>query len=314
MSAPATPRTFRHEALFYRGEDEYLAGTVPFIREGVQAGEPVLVAVDPVKAEIIKGELNGEAECVQFADMPELGHNPARIIPAWREFVADHLSEDAPVRGIGEPIWPAREGEVLKECVRHEWLLNLAFAGSPAWQLLCPYDAEALDGSVLDAACTTHPYLVDRGTCRSSPNYRDPLFDPDPFNEPLPPPAGEVTQLEFTMDDLPQVRSLIAREAAEAGLDRNGVGDLLVAANEVATNSIRYAGGHGTLSLWREVDHLLCEVRDTGVLRDPLVGRERPAPEWVRGRGLWIANQFCDLVQIRSTPDGNVVRLHMSLR
>jgi hypothetical protein len=50
------------------------------------------------------------------------------------------------------------------------------------------------------------------------------------------------------------------------------------------------------------------------VLEDPLVGRERPAPEWITGRGLWMANQLCDLVQIRSLPDGNVVRLQMNLR
>ena len=36
---------FRHEALFYSGDDEFLAGTVPFVLEGVETGEPVLVVV-----------------------------------------------------------------------------------------------------------------------------------------------------------------------------------------------------------------------------------------------------------------------------
>jgi anti-sigma regulatory factor (Ser/Thr protein kinase) len=313
MDAPSKPDTFRHEALFYRGDAEFLAGTVSFIRDAVTANEPVLVAVQPAKAEKIRAELNGEGEGVRFVDMPRLGHNPARIIPAWRDFVAEHLSQGSPVRGIGEPIWPGRSGEELAECQRHEWLLNLAFAGAPAWWLLCPYDADALAPSVLDAACRTHPYVADRGNTITSPLYSDPLTDPDPFNDPLPPPAEDPDQLMFTRDELPDVRGLISRHAAEAGLDEPRAGDLLVAVNEVATNSVRYAHGHGTLSIWREAGRLLCEVRDRGVLRDPLVGRERPMPSWARGRGLWLANQFCDLVQIRSEPEGNVVRLHMSL-
>src|SRR4051812_31163371 len=311
MSSASKPQTFRHEALFYRGQDEFLAGTVPFIRDAVTANEPVLVAVHPDKAERIRGELNGEAEAVRFVDMPTLGHNPARIIPAWREFVAQHLSVDSPVRGIGEPIWPGRSAEELTKCQRHEWLLNLAFAGSPAWWLLCPYDADALEADVLEAACATHPHLAHKGNTSTSGLYRDPLTDEDPFNEPLPPPAGDPAQLAFTRDDLPAIRRLISQHAAKAGLDELRTGDLLVAVNEVATNSVRYADGRGTVSVWRENGRVLCEVRDGGVLEDPLVGRERPSPSWARGRGLWLANQFCDLVQIRSTGDGNVVRLHM---
>jgi hypothetical protein len=36
-------------------------------------------------------------------------------------------------------------------------------------------------------------------------------------------------------------------------------------------------------------------------------------PEQLHGRGLWVVNQVCDLVQIRSSNAGNVVRLHMRL-
>jgi anti-sigma regulatory factor (Ser/Thr protein kinase) len=313
LQAPPDPATFRHEALFYRGEEEFLAGTVPFIRDAVTANEPVLVAVHPAKAEWIRAELNGDAEAVQFVDMPKLGHNPARIIPAWRDFVAGHLSDGSPVRGIGEPIWPGRGGEELVECGRHEWLLNLAFAGSPAWWLLCPYDAERLDPSVLETACLTHPYVADDGNSRTSLSYRDPLTDPDPFNAPLPPQPDDAEELEFTGDDLARMRQLIERRATDAGVEEQGVGDLMVAVNEVATNSLRYAGERGRFSIWRDEDRLLCEVRDRGVLKDPLAGRERPLPSWARGRGLWLANQFCDLVQIRSDSAGNVVRLHMSL-
>jgi anti-sigma regulatory factor (Ser/Thr protein kinase) len=312
-AAAAHKSTFRHEALLYRNEDEFLAGTVPFVRDAVAAGEPVLVALSADKAERIEAELNGEAEGVQFADMPSLGRNPACIIPAWRDFVADHLAEGRPMRGIGEPIWPERSAAEVVECQRHEWLLNLAFADAPSWWLLCPYDAQRLAPEVLAAAHMTHPHIADHGCTYGSDAYRDPRVTGDPFALPLPPPAEEPERLVFTLDELPLIRLLVSRLAAEAGLDDARTGDLLIAVNEVATNSVRHAGGRGAISLWREGDLLLCEVRDGGVLEDPLAGRERPPSSWTEGRGLWIANQLCDLAQIRSFAEGNVVRLHMSV-
>lgn len=78
---------FRHEALLYAGDDGFLQGTVPFIQEGISLGEVVLVVVDARKIALLSVELDGAAKDVVFADMAEVGRNPARIIPVWREFV-----------------------------------------------------------------------------------------------------------------------------------------------------------------------------------------------------------------------------------
>ena len=67
------------------------------------------------------------------------------------------------------------------------------------------------------------------------------------------------------------------------------------------------------LRLWRDDEFLYAEVSDGGRIDRPLAGRERPSREHESGRGLWIANQLCELVQVRSFPDGNAVRLHMRL-
>jgi hypothetical protein len=53
-----------------------------------------------------------------------------------------------------------------------------------------------------------------------------------------------------------------------------------------------------------------CEVRDAGRLDAPLAGRLPPTGD-SGGWGLWLANQLCDLVQLRSYPAGGAVRLHM---
>jgi hypothetical protein len=52
-------------------------------------------------------------------------------------------------------------------------------------------------------------------------------------------------------------------------------------------------------------------VRDRGWIRDPLAGRVAPRENKATGRGLWLVNQLCDLVQLRSSPAGTTLRLHI---
>jgi hypothetical protein len=54
---------------------------------------------------------------------------------------------------------------------------------------------------------------------------------------------------------------------------------------------------------------MICEVRDRGYIRDDLVGRRRPPADQERGRGIWLANQVSDLLQIRTAPSGTRVRI-----
>jgi anti-sigma regulatory factor (Ser/Thr protein kinase) len=104
----------------------------------------------------------------------------------------------------------------------------------------------------------------------------------------------------------------VGRYARAAGLARERTSDLVLATSEAATNSVLHGGGGGTLAIWEEPDALVCEVRDRGQIEDPLVGRARPAPDAPAGRGLWLLNQLCDLVELRSPPDGCVVRFRMA--
>ena len=88
----------------------------------------------------------------------------------------------------------------------------------------------------------------------------------------------------------------------------------MLGVHEVAANSVRHGPGHGELSLWQRSDRLIAQVRDPGGIDDPLVGRIEPAVAALTGRGLWLANRLFDLVQIRSTHAGAVVRMHFVLR
>jgi anti-sigma regulatory factor (Ser/Thr protein kinase) len=302
-------RGFRHEALFYSGEESFLAGTLPFIREAVAAGEPIMVAVSPSKIELLKSRLNGSADVVTFADMYELGRNPALIIPAWQDFVAQNTAGGRRVHGIGEPIWAERSAAELVECRHHESLLNLAFDGGPDWRLLCPYDTDALEPSVLEGAEQNHRLIAERGSERPSHAYREPEATHAPFVGPLPPPPVAPDEFAFASPaDLEPARQFVAEQAAGEGADPRRADGLVLAVDEVVTNTLRHGGGRGLLRVWSEDGDLVCEVSDSGTISDRLVGRVRPLLDQPNGRGLWIANHFCDLVQIRSSDAGTVVR------
>jgi anti-sigma regulatory factor (Ser/Thr protein kinase) len=311
LSNPVLTDTFRHEALLYAGENGLVDGLLPFLLEGIEAGEPALVVLDADKIAHLKAALGDHAEQVQFADMAEVGANPGLIIQAWRDFVDAHPGRR--LRGVGEPIWAARSDAELAECHRHEALLNVAFANRRGFWLVCPYDVGSLDPMDVERACFTHPHVFEGGTEVDRGDYPGLDAHAAPFAEPLPSPVAEPARLEFDADSLAVVRRVVAGRAASAGLDSSRIEDLQLAVSEVAGNSVRYGGGTGVLELWQDGDALLCEVRDAGRIEAPLVGRERPATGQVGGYGLWLANQLCDLVQVRSFPDGSSVRLHMRL-
>jgi anti-sigma regulatory factor (Ser/Thr protein kinase) len=105
----------------------------------------------------------------------------------------------------------------------------------------------------------------------------------------------------------------VAQAGSEVSLEPSRTEDLVLAVSELATNSLLHGGGTGTLRTWRQEDTFLCEVHDSGHIVEPLAGRNPPPPMQPSGRGLWVVNHLCDLVQIRSTSTGTVVRVHMRL-
>jgi anti-sigma regulatory factor (Ser/Thr protein kinase) len=315
MSVPALADPtagFHHEALLYSGEQEFVAPALAFIEDGTAQGEEVLVAVSEQKIDLLRAALGRTASTVQFADMADVGRNPATIIPVWSEFVGEAAHSGRGCRGIGEPVWPERDDAALVECRHHEGLLNVAFDGGFGWRLLCPYDTKTLGASAVADACATHPFVADRGTSRRNTDYETDGGWPG-YAQLLPPPSSPPREVPFGSGSLREVRAAVGSFARHHGLGSPRRSDLVIAVNELVANSIRHGGGAGVLRLWRDDDELLCEVVDWGSISDPLVGRRQPTPEQIGGRGLWIVNHLCDLVQVRSHAGRSVVRLHMSL-
>ena len=301
---------FHHEAVLYADSDEYVAGTVPEVRDALAADGVVLAAVGADKRRLLQDALGSDGDAVRFVDMQELGRNPACIIPAWRDFLVS--AGPGPILGIGEPVWPGRSDAELVECSRHEALLNMAFDGGRPWRLLCPYDTAALPENVLADARRNHPHVARAGVSAHSHTYpgAQALLARE---DALPEPERRPAELRFGRADLVLVRQFVAARAHAAGCTGRRLNGLVLAVHELATNSMRHASGGGLLRAWQTDAAFYCEVRDDGRISDPLTGRARPPELLSSGRGLWIVNHLCDLVQVRSSPAGTVVRVQMAL-
>jgi anti-sigma regulatory factor (Ser/Thr protein kinase) len=299
--------SLEHEALLYASLDDFLDGTTAFVREGLERGDRVMVAVPEPRLSALRHALADADGDVGYLDMAEVGRNPGRIIPAVREELA--AAPDRRLRWIGEPVWPGRRACEAVEGERHEALLNVAFGDAPI-SILCPYDASRLDAGILAGAHRTHPVLCVAGHRRASRLYGDPHEVATASDHPLAPAPAEAATRAIDAD-LSSLRAFIALHARDAGLTGRALDDLLLAANEGAANTLLH-GADGILRVWPDAHGVICEVVDRGVIDDPLVGRQLPDTSQIGGRGLWLAHQLCDLVELRSGPGGTTLRLHMS--
>ena len=114
--------------------------------------------------------------------------------------------------------------------------------------------------------------------------------------------------------DLARVRRLLADTCADIDLPADRIELFTIALSEVATNAVLHGNGSATVTITGGDTALTVEVRDRGT---GLATRPRPArpdPAQINGRGLWLAEQLCDQVDITSSASGTTVRLTMRLK
>jgi CheY-like chemotaxis protein len=174
LAIPPDDGRCAHEALVYSTMEEFLAGTVPFVREGLDAGHPVLVATKPANLRMLREALDTDAGRVDFVDSADWYRNPPATLEAYDRYVRGQLKRGARhVRIIGEPVWPSASARAVDAWKRYEAGINVAFASFPAW-VICPYDAGELPDGILADAERTHPALRSGQVTRPSPRYADP--------------------------------------------------------------------------------------------------------------------------------------------
>jgi anti-sigma regulatory factor (Ser/Thr protein kinase) len=268
----------------------------------VQASAPMLT--------LLTSTLGPASRWVHLVNAADLGTNPARCTAVWLEFADGTAADGLPARGLIVHGWPRHRPAVLAEQQVAEAMLSVVVApDTPLW-LRCAYDLDRIDPTTLAQVGCSHPVLVQGSIYRGSRRYAGLAHFEGLYEQHLPAPPAAAHRLSFAHTaDLAIVRETVRRHAAAVALGRDAVSNLTLAVHEVALNALTHGRGPGELAYWREAGGFVCEVRDGGHLSDPLAGRRHPLPDLNHGRGLWLANQMCDLVQIRSGRWGTAIRI-----
>ncbi len=299
----------RHVALRCPGAGEMTESVLRFARDGVQAGEAVLIASAGPVLHRLRLQLGSYGGQVSWTGMPSSGTNPSRIIAAIRAFADEHPSQH--IRCVQEPAWHLLRPAHRREAIRQEALVNLALAGTRA-VVLCAFDSQ-LGGTDVASMQRTHPLLARDGRWEPSASFAaDPAVPPE-CDEPLPLPPAPAAALTYRADQA-RVREFTAEQARRAGLPDERITDLVIAVGELAGNTLAHTSGPGTLWVWAADGELLCQVSDSGHITDPLAGSFLPGLATPGGgRGLWVMHQLCDLAEVRTGPAGTTIRIHMRL-
>jgi anti-sigma regulatory factor (Ser/Thr protein kinase) len=300
-----TPETtaFRHSAYVYEEEDEYLARSVAFLRDGLEAGEASIFAQTRDRIAMVRDALGPDAERVTFVNIGSTYTRPARAVAAYYRTFLAHLHGAPSVRALAE-FQPGPPGDDWDRWIGYEAITNLAYAHLPVW-VVCTYNANRLPDKVVDGAFSTHADVLGDGSTEND-HFEDPRalvrrLTPEP--EPL---AG--LRSYAPGDDLEAFRTQLARELTAEDVPEARALEMLVAGTEIAANAVRHGDGIEEIRLGRADGRFVCEVVDRGSgFDDPIAGYL--APREGIGTGLWVARQVAWRLEFFHSPRGFTVRI-----
>ncbi|MGK5547941.1 anti-sigma factor RsbA family regulatory protein [Streptomyces sp. URMC 127] len=266
---------FVHHACLYASDAEFLAMAVPFVRDGLAAGEPVLAATTPANIELLREALGESAHHLDTAETAYFGRRPVDRVSAFLRYHERRTRPGRRTRVIAEPLWAGRSARQIAEWKRMESGLNVLLAGLPLW-MVCPYDTRVVPGDVAEAAVATHPVRLDGRRQAPCASYTDPaVYAAGVTAEGLaaascaPPRALRAGPT----GDAAVLRRAARERAAAAGLTGDRLSLAELAAHEAAAYLLAREGALVTLCAWEEPGAVVCELRR----REPGDGRGEPA-------------------------------------
>lgn len=309
MSAPAATV---HRAVPYTDPGHHAAALSPALRTALERNEHAIAVVDgDCRAELDR--VLGPDAGVEFR-APEQMHAapPFTVATRWAR-AARRATERAGTRltAVGQRM-DELPGHDTGYWVRLDVALSRVLAGLPV-TMLCSFRD---DEGARELAGTTHDALLLDGAEVPSTNRRDdrallaehPQAPPADLGRPL-------FEMDIELPGLSGLRRRVHTEAVLSGLGPSRAADLVLAVNEIATNGVEHGSGLPRLRMWRAPEGLVGEVSDAGRTRLAFPGMLAPPPAGARGRGLWLASELTDSLQVWTAdddpgcPDGTVVRV-----
>lgn len=294
----------RHRLLAHAGMAEFLDQAVPFLRDGLAAGDRVLVISDAATDAALRPHLPATGD-IDLIEAHVWYQTPGHAMATAHEYLRQH----EPGRGLrilGQPQWAGRTAAEMAEWACYESAFNLAFADLPV-QVVCPYDTSSVPGQAMRDAPRTHPEVAGGG---ASGGYVDPCaFVPRGAPRLRPAPESAATA-RFQGRDLASVTRFVTRQAFDAGVFGSHARTLAVAAHEAVRDLAPQLTDHGTVRVWAEPHDLVCEITVQDAASACIAGYLPPHLRDGDDRGLWLARQLCRLVHVRpAAGGGTVVRL-----
>jgi anti-sigma regulatory factor (Ser/Thr protein kinase) len=313
-AAPVTGRPgLVHELFLYTGSTEMLEFVTLFAQDGVDAGEPTLLAVDSDTAATV---LDSVGSSPYLTVLPAIGQpgRPASDLRGTDALLADYTAHTRRVRILNQE--PAVPAEHWHEWRRLEAVVNLALARHNAWAV-CAYDHNTLtDGGVEDLRAT-HPHVYSASQHRTNERYQDPSRFIAAHRDAPPDPVEQSVPTVELIDPSPATARATVKGFTRASqhpvAEREG---LLIATSEAVTNGIVHGQPPVVLRLWAQPHRLTVTVTDSGDgPTDPFVGLlpaghadQQPDEP---GLGLWISHQLVDVTHRRHA-HGYTIRITAS--
>src|SRR3954452_6448407 len=311
---PIDAEPAQHRALLYGDAIEFVEAVVPFVRDGLRAGEAILVALAEEKLEWFREELGDAADAVETADAAMMyARNGPMLSSLLQRFVIFGTPGEGQIRVVAEQPLAARTPVEMRAYLRYEAAANVAYRPFAA-SVLCPYDTSTLPDTVLQHALQTHPHVLDGATARDGEAFIEPqaFIRRHSFVE-RPPPDAVGLALEH-LGDIAPVRHRIAQLAEDSGLARSRIDELVLAASELATNALVHGAAPRRIWVYEHEGAFICQFQDGGRgLPDPLAGYLVPELTSRGGRGLWLAHQLCDTVKPAHDEPSSRICIRMTL-
>jgi hypothetical protein len=182
-----TIRPGDHICAFYRGVTQRDDVLVPYLREGILAGDKCICVMDDPDTERVLGALGPDVDrslrsgqfdlmCSDTAYVPCGYFAVEEMLGFWEHGVGDAVRQAgyAFVRAVGEMTWALRDLPGVQDLVTYEARLNRFLPRYPQ-VILCLYDLERFtDGRVLMELLRTHPQVLLSGQLLENPWYTEP--------------------------------------------------------------------------------------------------------------------------------------------
>jgi len=206
-----------HIALIHESREEQFAAVVPYLREGIAAGERCLyvvedtskaAVVEALRAEDVDVDAALERGQLTFHSVEETYHRngefrPDEMVAFYTEAIAEATEEHGALRVAAETGWLLDDSTDLEAWMEYEARVN-ELCDDEDCLALCQYDRTRVPPDVLRDLVQTHPHLVYGGTVCHNFYYTPPeeFLGPDR-------PGDELDRM---------IRTLVERTRANADL------------------------------------------------------------------------------------------------